>query len=81
MTLVRRRSSPNKYNADSVERLVNRNPAMPSTKLSSIFIATGTIYGFSAAKRVMQAETFAHQDEGADGARRGPADDLSGSAM
>ena len=22
----------------------NRNPAMPSTKLSSIFIATGTIY-------------------------------------
>jgi len=27
----------------------------------------------------MQAETFAHQDEGADGARRGPANDLSGS--
>jgi hypothetical protein len=35
--------------------------------------------GFSAAKREMQAETFAHQDEGADRARRGPADDLSGS--
>jgi hypothetical protein len=27
----------------------------------------------------MHAETFAHQDKGADGARRGPADDLSGS--
>jgi hypothetical protein len=34
---------------------------------------------FSAADREMQVETFLSQDEGADGARRGPADDLSGS--